>query len=153
MKRTTSIVTAALAAVCLALPAQATHMGSMSAINTGFATARSLADTPVSSVIPMDGVGGTFDRLTVLMTVVWGDSTVMNVKLQVSSNGTDYFWVQRCTSATIHNCGDRIWRWTPEDGTAPALDIATCYPFVKIQFDDPNDGTGTIVASVIRSKQ
>jgi hypothetical protein len=154
MRRVFFVLLAAIALLIVTdRPVDAKGNSAISASNLGFLPAKNLADTPVSSVVSMeDGAGHYYDRLTVLMAVTWGTSNTMNVKMQVSSNGVDFYWVQRCTSAAIHNCGDRIWRWTPSDGTTPALDVSAGYPFIRLQFDDPNDGTGTIVARAIRSE-
>lgn len=131
----------------------AVGIGRISPTILGFASALDLADTPATTAIRMDDRdSGYYTRLSLVMTVVWGTSTEMIVKCKASADGTNYGWVQRCTSESTHNCEDRKWKWEPTDGTTFTLDLETNYSYVICQADDAADGTGTVVIDVMRGR-
>ena len=125
-------------------------LGIMSDTSLGFATPTALSGTPATNAIRMGGVYGYYTRLTLVMTVVWGTTTAMDVSCKVSGNGTDYGYIQRCTSAAVHDCANRVWEWVPADGTTFALDFETNYPYTICEFT--GTGTGTITAHAIRGR-
>jgi hypothetical protein len=124
----------------------------ISETDLGFSSAQDLSGTPATTSMELDGKEGAFDKLTIEMTVVWGTSVIMNVQCRESTDDSSYKWIQRCSDDAIHNCSPRTWQWEPADGTALALDLSTNYPYLQCTFDDPNDGSGTIVASAIRGR-
>lgn len=146
---------AAAVALIFAVPAMAGgYYGTapVSAASLGFSSPKNLSTTPTTSAFQMDGDGGYFTRLSLVMTVVWGTSVIMNVRLKYSYDGVAYGFVERCTSAATHICAPRVWQYKVADGTVPTLDYETNYPFMIAEFDDPADGTGTVSPIVIRGR-
>jgi hypothetical protein len=149
---------AVLAAAVLALPSDAQargNYGHQSASATGFSSAQALSGGVTSSTINMGGGGTTsdyFTRTTLLMTVVWGTSVLLDVTVEVSWDGTNFFTDSRCTSAPTHDCSIRKWQFDPTDGTTFDLSWEPNAPYVRFTFTDPGAGSGTIVVSVIKGK-
>jgi hypothetical protein len=109
--------------------------------------------TPTTNPMRLGGSSrGYFTRVTLVMTVVWGTTATMNVTCKVSGNGTDYGWIQACTSATPHNCGPKTWQWVVADGTTFALDFEANYRYLICQADDPGTGNGTVTMHAITGR-
>jgi hypothetical protein len=153
MRRYYPAIAIAFLAVALSAPPAAARgsLGPISETNLGFSSAVACTGSPESNAIPMDDSGGYYNRLSVLPTFVWGTTTKITLKVKYSFDGTNYFWVQRCTSAVEHDCADRQWAWETADGTTPGLDFETNYPYLKLVFSCAS-GNGTVKAGAIRGK-
>lgn len=144
------MLTTLLLAAAFALPNAEFQV--LTETKTGFATATSINSTPETEIIRMSGPAGHYRRVSFVMEIVWGTTATLNVKCKYSGDGTNYGWIQRCTSAATHDCGDRVWQWVAADGTTPTLDLEVNYPYLVCQFDDPGAGNGTIQVHTIKSK-
>ena len=122
------------------------------AAELGLTTPLDLADTITTSTIVLDGSSTYANQISVMMTVVWGTSTAMQVTAEVSYDGSTWYQVTRCSEAATHDCGQRVWEFEVADGTAHALDFSTGYRYIRFTFDDSADGTGTITAEATMSK-
>jgi hypothetical protein len=151
-----------LAAVVFSIPVEtqaAGNWGHQSAALCGFSTAQALSGGVTSSTISMGGTASSsgspsdyFSRITLLMTVVWGTSVLLNVTGEYSWDGTNFFAISRCTSAVTHDCTARTWQFDPTDGTTLALEYPINARYVRFTFTDPGAGNGTIVVSAVKGK-
>ena len=111
-----------------------------------------LKDTPVSDPINMQGRWNT-NQLTLMMAVTPGSSTQMIVTCDVSLlELAGYKPIQRCTSGDPHVCVPKRWKYNLANEVGP-LNVPSNYPWIKCTFDDPDNGTGTIVVTAIRGVQ
>lgn len=148
-----ALLTAALA-MLLASAAQAQVIQRMTATYLGM-DGVNLADTPETNAIPMDETRQ-MNQLTLQGVITWGTSTEVQVQCKGSDteSGT-YTWVDRCTGTDPVQCKPLVWRWNSTDSAdgLMTLEMPNNYRFLKCQFDDPGDGTGTIVVSGMRGRQ
>jgi len=141
-----------LAMAILSLPLTASGKGvvtQVTAANLGFSAAQSINGTPVSNGIHMDGNAGFVDKVTLLLTIVWGTTALLDITAEVSWDNTNWYDVMRCTSAATHDCAPRKWQYDPTDGTTPTLEWETGAKYIRFTFDDPGTGNGTVIASAV----
>lgn len=152
--RTLPLVAIFLVAWLSAVPPvlAAGNWGAQSASKTGFAATTALSGGVTSSAINMGKGQATtyFSKVTLLMTIIWGGTVLLDITGEYSWNGTDFFTIMRCTSATTHICDPRKWQFDPTDGTTLSLGYPTNAPYLRFTFDDPGTDTGTIIVSVIK---
>lgn len=126
----------------------------VSAVLLGFDTVKNISAGFTTDAIDMQLDGGAYTRLSVPLTIVWGTTTSVELRLLGSDteSGT-YANVTRCTSAAVHVCKPRRWQFVAADwsGLVPRLDfVSTRYRYLKVQVV-AGSGTGTIIATATRA--
>lgn len=138
----------------LALPASAADLQQLSSTYLGVAAAN-LADTPTTNAIPMDA-NGLMSQLSLNATVTWGTSTEVVAKCKHSQTSTGtYVWIDYCyPDGTYVQCKPLQWRWNSTDSADGLLnlELRSNYAYVKCQYDDAADGTGTITLTGTRAR-
>lgn len=104
----------------------------------GFDDVKDISSGFTTEVIDMhvgEGGVGIFHHLSFEMTIAWGTTTEMEVRLLESSKSSGPFRANvRCSSAEVHSCKPRRWKFESGDGTTPTLDFPhTKHQYLKIQ--------------------
>ena len=126
----------------------------LDAASLGFDAAKAISAGFTTEPIDMEVAGGTYTRLSMPMTIVWGTTTTMELRLLGGDTETGtYTNVTRCTSAAIHVCKPRRWQFAAADWSslAPRLDFVEAgYRYLKVQVV-AGSGSGTITATATRA--
>jgi hypothetical protein len=138
--------------VLLALAATPALAGSAYIVESATATGingGNLADTLVSNSINMQQKQVT-NQITWIVTVTPGTSTSMVVFCEASADDTTFSVVHRCNDDTCVPFNPTYTLATEAD---IVINFPSNYPFMRCTFDDPGDGTGTVVAVAVRGVQ
>jgi len=126
----------------------------VSATLLGFTAPKAISVGFTTDPIDMQLDGGTYTRLSMPLTVVWGTTTALELRLLESDTETGtYSVVTRCTSAAAHVCAPRRWTFASSawSGLTPRLDfVGARARFLKVQIV-AGAGTGTVLATATRA--
>jgi hypothetical protein len=117
-----------------------------------------MADTLLSNAINMES-GRVCNQLSVTLAVTAGTSTRLTLQCFEAGQGEGFQPIPFCESAASAACGPDIRTFTMSDYTAAGgvIWISSRWPvtkrWAKCQIDDPDDGTGTVIMTGVRSWQ
>jgi hypothetical protein len=128
--------------------------GELNNLTTGVSAA-SLADTQTTSWMSMNNGDNTFSsQLTLYLDVTAGTSTRVQVQCKGSTSASGGSWASVCypgaSSGDPDACQIDVREYTLSAGTAIKSEWRVNSPYVLCQFDDPDDGTGTITVTAQR---
>ena len=115
-----------------------------------------LADSPETNAINMEDFA-LYTRLTLYAKVTQGTSTKVYVTATASNDGVTYYEIPQAASAVTDGnlvMDEMEMRWTIGGNRNLIVDLKDLnHKFIKVKFDDPDDGTGTVIVTGFKSEQ